>query len=321
MLDYRPKEFAPDVDSIELEPPIPEPELSSTSQKPKRSFRQWFYDLSINRKTQLIPWVTFVVLGGLVGVGLVLIVTEGRTQLLKQSKAELSLAEVNYDIKINQLGFGFLGQSKNPTIIAAAKASAQGKRLTADLRNQLKQTLQNEVGNQGIEYATLVGQDMRIIANANRDRRGEIFNPNDLVSEVFLVSQQIKTSAIVSGTELTKESPPLPPGVTNQDTLIRYVVTPVIDPATNKTIGVLVAGDVVNGKLPIVEDTLNAFAGGYSAVYLRKSLKEFTLATALAKIEGRTKLNVDLPNKSLLEVADKARGLSVAERMNIEGQT
>jgi len=323
MLDYRPRESILNTESLELAPPTPEsqPQLSSATQKQKPSLLQRFYNLSIARKTQLIPWVTFVVVGGIVGVGAVLIVAEGRTQLFKQSRAELSLTEVNYNLKINQMGFGFRGQSENPIIIAAAKASAQGQTLTPVLRNQLKQILQGEAKARDIEYATLVGKNLQIIANANRDRTGEIFNPNNLVSEVLSSSQQIKTSAIVSGAELAKESPVLPPGVVNQDVLIRYVVTPVIDPATKKIIGTLVSGDIVNGKLPIVEATLKAFDGGYSAVYLRKSAHEFALATALDNVDGRLKPNVNLPSISLLEAADKLRGLPVTGRINLEGQT
>jgi len=324
MVAHHLKESAPDTKTLKLALPIPEPQPlpnPAPSQKHKRSFLQWFYNLPISRKMQLIPWSTFVILGGIVGAGAVLNITQGRSQLLNQSKAELTITEVNYNIKINQMGFGFRGQSENPLIIAAAKASVQSQTLTPALRNQIKQTLQHETEARNIEYATLVGKDLRIIANANRDRTGEIFNPNNLVSEVLSSPQQIKTSAIVSGAELAKESPPLPPEVLNQDVLIRYTVTPIIDPNTKKVIAALVSGDIVNGKLPIVEQTLKAFGGGYSAVYLRKSPHEFALATALDKIKGRLKPSVELPNTSLLNAAENARGVSVAERTDVAGQT
>ena len=318
MLVHRLKESAPDANSTELTLPTPEPEHKPSH---KRSFLQWFYNLSISRKTQIVPWFTFVALVGIVGAGAVLIVTGGRTQLLKQAKAELAVTKINYDIKINQLGIAFGNQSQSAVIIAAAKASVPGQTLTPAVRNQVKQILQNDAKSLKIEYATLVGNDLRIIANANRDRTGEIFNPNNLVSQVFGYPQQIKTSAIVSGAELAQESPLLPPGFANQDALIRYTVTPVIDSATQTVIGAIVSGDIVNGKLSIVEETLNTFGSGYSAIYLRKSTKEFTLATALDKGKSQLKLNVELPNTSLLEAADKARGVLVTGRMDVGGQT
>ncbi|MBV9386882.1 MAG: GAF domain-containing protein [Chroococcidiopsidaceae cyanobacterium CP_BM_ER_R8_30] len=322
MLDYHPKASDINVNTLELESPLPEIQShTSNRQKSRNSFLQWFYNLSINRKSQLIPLVNLLVLGGIVGVGAVLIITEGRTQLLKQSKAELSLTDVNYNIKLNQMELGFRGEARNPIVIAAAKAAAQGKPVPPSLKNQLRQTFQAETEARNIEYATLVGPDLRIIANANRDRQGEIFNPGGLVRQVFLTSQQIKTSAIANGAELKKESPTLLPGIAKQDALIRYVVTPVLDLSTGQVIGALVAGDIVNGKLPIVDETQNALAGGYSAVYLRKSAKDFDLAIALDIVQGRPQLNVGLPDASLLEAADRARGLSITKRMDVNGQT
>jgi len=324
MVAHRVKESAPNTKTLKLALPISELKpLSSPPpfEKRKRSFLQWFYNLSISRKTQIIPWFNFVFLGGIVGIGAVFSITGGRTQLFKQSKAELTITEVNYNIKINQMGFGFRGQAENPVIIAAAKASQQGQTLTPALRNQVRQTLQHETESRNIEYATLVGKDSRIIVNANRDRTGEIFNPNNLVSQVLNYHQQIKASAIVSGAELAKESPPLPPGVANKDALIRYTVTPVIDPNAKTVIATIVSGDVMNGKLPIVEQTLKAFKGGYSAVYLRKSTNKFALATALDQVKGILQPNVELPNTSILDAAEKARGVPVAERLDVGGQT
>lgn len=231
-------------------------------QNPKaRSLLQGFYNLPINRKQLVALLVSQLVsLLGL-GVGTRFIVTSGlHTQLVNQAKSELAVTEVNYNIKINQMGFGFRGQSDNPAIIAAAKAHAAGQ-LPTNLRWQVKKILQNEIKARTIEYATLVGRDSRIIINANANRTGEIFNPNNLVQEVFTDPRQIKASAIVSWAELVKENPPLPTGFAKQDALIRYTVTPVKDPVTKTVIGALISGDIVNGKQPIVKETLKAFKG------------------------------------------------------------
>jgi len=124
MTTHRIKESTSNTKTPGLELPIPEPPPKPSpapTKKYKHSLLKWFYDLSISRKTQLIPWSNFVILGVIVGAGAVLNITQGRTQLLNQSKAELTITEVNYNIKINQMGFGFRGQSENPLIIAAAK--------------------------------------------------------------------------------------------------------------------------------------------------------------------------------------------------------
>ena len=283
------------------------------------SSEQWFSNLSVRGK-QLTGLFTSEVISivGLVGVGSLLIVTSGRTQLLRQAEAELAVAAINYNIKIDQMTTGFRSQADNTAVITAAKTHATGQSLTPDLRTQVKQILRNELEAGNIEYATLVGKDLQIIVNANQDRTGETFNPNNLVSEVFKNPKQIQASQIVSWSELTKESPSLPRDFIKQDALIRYTVTPVKDSATGGVIGALVAGDIVNGKLSIVENTLRAFGGGYSAVYTYQPSGKFTLATALDKNSAtsveQAKAGVPLLGTSLLKKAVAQPNKIVTER-------
>ena len=298
----------------------------SPSERRNYSFIQRFYNLPISSK-QLIALIAcelFSIVG--LGVGATWIITTGlRNQLLNQAKSEVAVTEINYNIKINQMGFGFRGQSDNTTIINAARVYETSRSLTPQLQVQVKQILQNEIKARQIEYATLVGKDLRIIVNANANREGEIFNPNNLVSEVLTNPQQLKASAIVSRAELLKESPPSSPGFVNQDALIRYTVTPIREPSTKRVIAALVSGDIVNGKLPIVTGTLKAFGGGYSAVYLRKPTGEFALATAVdqgkAASLNQAKLNVGLSNTSLLTAAAVNKGQLVTGRMVVGSQT
>lgn len=301
------------------------------------SFLQWFYDFPIRRK-QLVGLFTSEVISivGLVGVGACLIVMGGRTQLRNQAKSELAVTEIHYNIKINQMGFGFRGQSDNAAIIAAAKTDGVAETLDLSLREQVQQILGNEIQARQIEYATLVGSDLRIIVNANTDRSGEIFNPNNLVSEVLAQPRQIKTSELVSWQELLQESPPLLAEkeiVSTDYALVRYTVTPVIDPQTQEILGALVSGDVVNGKPQIVNQTVETVGGGYSAVYLRQPLGTFTLATAVEDLQFREIahshrthkdeyiLNVPLPDASLLTAAVEAKGKPVTARITLGNQT
>ena len=319
MLDYRLNESSLQTQLKTLPPQELKPKINPVR---KSSFLQWFYDLPISRKQLIAMLASELVSLVALGLGARWIIETGlRTQLLNQAKSELAVTAINYNIKVNQMGFGFRGQADNPAIIEAAKAPA----LSPDLQTQVKQILQNEIKARKIEYATLVGKDLRIIVSANANRQGEIFNPNNLVKEIFRDPRQIKASAIVSWAELAKEAPPLPSGFENQDALIRYTVTPVKDPATNTIIAALVSGDIVNGKLPIVKGTLKAFGGGYSAVYLRKPTGEFTSTTALdqgkAKNIDQAQSNIDLSDSSLLAAAAAADGKPVTGRMEIGGQT
>ncbi len=280
------------------------------SKKHNSSALEWFYNLPIRSK-QLSGLFTSEVISviGLVGVGAVLIVGAGRTQLLRQAEAELAVTATNYNMKLDQMGVGFRSQSDNSAVITAALVHSKGQSLAPELQTQVKQILQNEIEANNIEYATLVGKDLQIVVNANADRTGETFNPNNLVSEVFKNPRQIQASQIISWDDLVKESPPALKSLVKQDALIRYTVTPVKDSKTGTVVGALVAGDIVNGKLPIVENTLKAFGGGYSAVYYPQASGKLALATALN--EGKSPdLKQAQPDVSLLDTSLLEKALS-----------
>ncbi|MEC4819261.1 MAG: HAMP domain-containing protein, partial [Scytonema sp. PMC 1069.18] len=304
---------------------------STTTKKEIWAFlMQKFYNLPISRK-YLIALVTSELVSVLgIGLGAILImIISLQNQLREQAKAELTVTDINYDIKINQMGSDFRRQADNAAVIRAATAYNSGQTISTDLKNQVKQLLENEVQAHKIEYATLVGKDLKIIINANTNREGEVFNPNNLVQEVFKNHKQIKASRIVSWSELSKESPHLPKGFRNQDALIRYTVTPVKELATQTVIGALVSGDIVNRKEPIVRETLQATRGGYSAVYLRQLNGSFALATSLlnqgdSENLDKAQYNIELPKQegiSLLKEAAKAQGTAVSRRMVINNHT
>ena len=292
---------------------------------------KWWFNLPIWRK-QLIGLFTSEIISifGFVGVGAFLIVTGGRSVLDNQVKSELAVTEINYNIKINQMGFGFRGQSDNVAIISAAQAYNKSQVLNSDLKKRVKQILKNEIKARNIEYATLVDRNARIIVNANANRNGEIFNPNNLVSEAFKSKEQIKSSEIVSWEELQKESPPLPKGLKKQSVLIRYTVTCIKDPKDGEVLGALISGDIVNSKLPIVRQSVKARHGDYSAVYLLSQPGKFSLATSALNIQQSSEIvlqqsskheylhDLNLPKNMLLKKALKARMKSVTERISIK---
>lgn len=298
------------------------------------NINKWWSNLPIWRK-QLIGLFSSEIISvfALVGVGAFLIVMGGRSVLVNQAQSEIAVTRINYNIKINQMGFGFRGQSDNPAIIAAAKSSNKSLFLDSNLNQEVKQILQNEIKARNIEYATLVDKNSRIIVSANANRTGEFFNPNNLVSKALKTAKQIKSSEIVSWKELQKESPPLPSGFNNQAALIRYTITPVKEAKTGEVYGALISGDIVNGKYPIVCQTNAAQNGGYSAVYLIYNSKEFSLATAALDIgekpeieqknqrEKKYSYNVSLPNNKLLQEAINASNRVVNRRINIKGNT
>jgi len=278
---------------------------SKASSKTKASPLQWFYDLPVGRKQFTALLVSEFLSLSLVGFGAFLIGRSLQDQLFKQAQSEVSVMDINYNIKINQMGFGFRGQSDNAAVISAASTYANKLPLPAPLKEQVKKILENEIKARKIEYATLVGADAKVIVSANSDRTGQDFDPNNLVSDILKDPNQIKATAIVSADDLQKEAPPLPDGFTPTNSLIRYTATAVKDPTTQKVIGVLISGDIVNKKAPIVENTLKALAstaqatgkkglGGYSAVYYRQPSGEFAIATSVEQPNFEAS-NVNMP--------------------------
>ena len=247
------------------------------------SLQEKIYNLPISRKTSLISYFTIASLAIVVGWGGLIMRHSLKAKQFKQVKSQLAVVDIKYNIKIAQMGFGFRGQSDNIAIINAAETYGRQQQISTELQKQIKTILGNEIKARNIEYATLVGTDKKIIVNANQERFGQNFDPNGLVTKVLQEGRQIKSSEIVTWEEILKESPPLPAGLENQDVLIRYTVTPVKDINKQKIVGVLVSGDIVNGKLPIVFETVAAFPDNndYSAIYLNSPTGEFILATSL----------------------------------------
>jgi twitching motility protein PilJ len=289
----------------------------------KTAFGQWFDNLSIRKKQLTALFASeFIAVIGLMGVGSFLILTNGRTQLVNQVKSEIIVTLINYNIKIDQMGFGFRGQSDNLAIINAAKIYNQTGSIPVNLETQVREILQNEIKAREIEYATLVSKNQQIIINANYKRTGETFDPHNLVSQVIINPQQIKTSEIVKWSDLQKEKPPLPPDFSPTDALIRYTVTPVRDRDTREVLGVLVSGDIINNKYPIVQKTIDAFGSGYSAIYQVSSNQKIQLAVSNFKPTNRKEItkNIDLENKNILQEAIKNPEEIVSKRVKIDNQ-
>ena len=330
--EHSPPESLTDSSRSSAQQSMPTSPMSTTLQ-PQASRFNWFHSMPVRQKQLLALFASEALSAiGLVGAGSWLIVRGGQEQLVNQAKSEVAVTKVTYDIKVNQMGFGFRGQSDNTAIVQAAKDYAAGRSVSPELRAKVKAILANEVTARNMEYATLVGPDLRIISSANAERIGDRFDPDGLVGTVLGNPRQIKANSVVNWSELKKESPPLPEGFSGRDALIRYTVTPVKDTETGTVIGTLVSGDIVNEKTPIVEGTLEAFNNGYSAVYQRQPNGAFALSTSLDLADAadpggaadlkQAKTGVALPASStLLQRAAEAKSKAVTDRVTLGNQT
>ena len=248
-------------------------------------------------------------------------ISQARTHLVKQAKLELAVMEDEYNQKVDQMKVSAQGQVKNPILIAAAQAYADAALTTAQGEDAIQDMLRQTAAELNIEYATLVSPDFHIIANANTDSSGDRFSPNSLVSAVLTTDRQMQTTTVVPWQELSQESSPLPVQFNPNDALIRYTATPVSDPHTHATLGVLVLGDVVTHKFPSLKSTVNKWGGGYSGVYRLASDGQLSLVASLAKNpdSDAPEVNQAARDLSVLKAAATAKGGLVTKRLQPAG--
>ncbi|WP_243033360.1 hypothetical protein, partial [Vibrio cincinnatiensis] len=77
-------------------------------------------------------------------------ISSGRFQLKNQTLAELVVTEGNYNIKIDQMSFGFRGQPDNLAIIQAARLYSERQPIPAPLAAQVRDILKNETASRDI---------------------------------------------------------------------------------------------------------------------------------------------------------------------------
>uniref|UniRef100_A0A0G4I2D2 Uncharacterized protein n=1 Tax=Chromera velia CCMP2878 TaxID=1169474 RepID=A0A0G4I2D2_9ALVE len=199
---------------------------------------------------------------------------------IKVAIPELHLADISYGMKMDQIGFGFKGQSRN-TAFSTLLGEHYSDATTTSSFSTAKLALQSEITNRKIEYATLLDKHGVIVVNANFDRSGEWWDPAGLISimRANTAMGQIKTTEILPYADLQREDPPNHRERTNdgdpvpelsafdtlRDPLVRFIVTPIL--SSGVLYGILVAGDVVDGKAAIPDRVVNTLGSGYAAVY------------------------------------------------------
>ncbi|NJL82918.1 MAG: tetratricopeptide repeat protein [Chloroflexaceae bacterium] len=285
------------------------------------------------RRKQTLGFVTVSVVSVVaVAVSGVWIAREsGRTQLRNQAIAELAVAVTNYNGKSNELESGFRGQSDNRAIIETAGDYARRGQISPEQKGELRRILGNEAKNRGIEIATLVGADGRILASANRDRSGDPFDPDGLVAAVLKVPRRIATNLLLPRSELEREGVKLPAsGLTGDVGLMRLVFVPVFDASGKKAVGVLVGGDLINGKTDQLQQTTSSLGGGYTAIYLWEEVAQaeapgqFVLATSVLQ-KGTSPtveptFGIALTQLDLLEQARLGTGDNLVGRLTLKNQ-
>ncbi len=266
------------------------PEKNQIAPTSRSGLSQWFYNLPVADK-QLTGLLASKVLSavGIIGISMLLLSTMGRRQLLDQARSELSATtrDLNNDATEEPI--------ISDVLIAAAETYVEIDRVYDDLRRQTRNDLQAEMRTGQLEYATLVGPDLKVIVSGNGDRRGSLFDPDNLVSNALRQGQGQAAVSLVPVSELQQLDIPVPENA-GEAVLVRYQITPIFSDdstqpadqaAAGKVIGALATGNVIDGQSTAVAGALTQFSNGYSAIYRAASGGDFSLvALEPAAAEG-----------------------------------
>ncbi|BAQ63305.1 methyl-accepting chemotaxis protein [Geminocystis sp. NIES-3709] len=284
---------------------------------------QQFKDLPIAYKQFIALLIASLVSTvGVIIAGRVITTILGKNQLEKRAISELNITSIDYNSNLENITSGFRGKADNIGIIETAKTyKAQGK-IDPILKNMVRTILNNEIKARGIEYATLVGLNGRIIVNANKDRFGQSFILENLVSQVIKTREVLETNVIIPRKEIIAENPSFASKINSENVLMNVSLTPVNDFQSQQMIGVLMAGELVNDNSILLEDIISAMGGGYNAIYMFKN-DDFHLVTSIFQPlnSEEFKANIPLLDISLLEKLKKENNDIILGRMTIENQS
>ncbi|MCY7385679.1 MAG: hypothetical protein LH628_24570 [Microcoleus sp. CAN_BIN18] len=295
------------------------PTKVATSERFKAAFTPCTYNFSVTRK-QLIGLVVLqtILPVGLTGAAIWLTSAVSSHELQNQAKSELSLSEINYNLKLDRAADHLQNSSDSKTIAETAIIYNSDSKIS-NFEKPLKQILENAVKTGEIDSATLVGINRQIVVSVNPNQQEKSFNLQKIVDRVFAAKEQITATEIIAKSEVQKQWVFLPPGMGDRPVLVSYTAVPVKDPKNQTVIAVLVLGKTLNQMSAVaIRETLN-LQGGYRAIYTPQPDGKFVLASSQTNPKNPQFSDL-LPDKSLLKSAVAADGKLVAADVQIGSQ-
>ena len=295
--------------------------VATSERRLKAAFRPCTYNLSLTRK-QLIGLLALQTMlpVGLTGAALWLTSALGSNQLQNQAKSDLSVSEINYNLKLDRAAEHLQNSSDSKTIAQTVLAYNSGNKIS-DLQNPVKEILENQVKTGAIDSAALVVKNGQIVASVNPNHSGKSFNLQKIVDRVFAAKKPITASEIIANSEVQEQLPSLPPASGSRPVLVRYAAIPIKDPKNQTVIAALVLGKIISQTSVVASsETLNLQGGGYGAIYAPLADGKFVLASSQTFTKNQQLPDL-LAEKSLLESALAAAGKPVAADVQTGSQT
>lgn len=147
----------------------------------------------------------------------------------------------------------------------------------------LLQLLEHMRDAQQIEYLTLVDRNAEIILTVNDAIAGTVFDPEGIATSIVNNTRTIIATVLIENDVFEEEGAPewtdplngfeaattqLDPRQTENIVVARIVATPMFEASNTEQLyadAVLIAGDIINGKMAISHNIVNIFNDGYAA--------------------------------------------------------
>lgn len=229
---------------------------------------------------------------------------------------QTAMVTMTYLIKVEQMRYGFIGQSSNPLIVAYGASVTASTNPASVPSSDVKSLLQAQVALRKIELAAYVGVDGKMWVNANSDVVGIPWDtPGGAVAQALLIGVPVLSSEILTyeqysvfnSTMWTKAYTPttpasaLHPEMRKEHVLCRFAVVPIFAEGSSVVLGALVAADIVNGmtEIPEYANTLVEL-GGYTAIYIKaSSTSDYELVSSALMNNNATEVDIPLPADKL----------------------
>ncbi len=295
------------------------PTKVATSEISKAAFTPCTYNFSVTRK-QLIGLVVLqtILPVGLTGAAMWLTSAVSSHELKNQAKSELSLSEINYNLKLDR-AVDHLQNSSDSKTIAETAITYNSDSKVSNFEKPVKQILENAVKTGEIDSAILVGKNRQIVVSVNPNQQEKSFNLQKIVDRVFVAKGQITATEIIAKSEVQKQWVFLPPGMGDRPVLVRYTAFPVKDPKNQTAIAVLVLGKNLNQMSAVASSKMLNLQDGYRAIYTPQPDGKFVLASSQTNPKNQQFSDL-LPDKSLLKSAVAADGKLVAADVQVGSQ-
>ncbi|PMB51259.1 chemotaxis protein [Fischerella thermalis CCMEE 5201] len=174
---------------------------ATATPKVQKSLWRRFISLPVSSKNLTV--LIFSQLSLIVGLGInstVIINRSVQSQSLKQAKSELNIADLNYNIKLNQVNFNLHNQANNAAIINAAELHVLGNQFDQYKQNHNTRVRQINKGAGEFVLAT-------ILAKSNETDLTKAIPNLDLPDKSILAQAAVRSGEIVTGQIIIDQQP------------------------------------------------------------------------------------------------------------------